>query len=244
LLATGTKLIAECTAGDKIWGTGVNEDDPRARQPARWNGTNVLGWALMEARTMIRRDDAAAAAGSGGGAASAAASAAAAPTAAHAPSQPPSDPAADATAIAAALTQKAATELAAAAALLQTCPFTSEADRETFVEVTAPAPTAGAGAGAGGSLTPAQIKELGQRGTRKEHFLKSVDANVRTVLDEVLRLQKSAKKATAKAIKVISKASSKPPPQPQPQHAKQPKPKSKAAQALSALSAAGSSDGR
>ena len=146
---------------------------------------------------------------------------------------PGPSPSRDAAAIVATLTQKAAAELAAAAELLQTCPFASETDRAAFSEVTAPT----AGAGAGGTLTPEQIKEFGQRGTRKELLLNSVGANVRAVLNEVLRLQKSAKKATAKAAKIISKASSNRQPQ------KQQNPKSKAGAALSALSAGSSGGG-
>jgi len=92
-----------------------------------------------------------------------------------------------------------------------------------------------------GKLTHEQTKALGQRGTRKEKLLKSVDADVKSVLHQILRLQKSAKKASAKAAKAVranANAARKPWPE---QPEKPPQQKSKAAAALSALSAAGTS---
>lgn len=56
LLATGEKLIAEATRNDKIWGIGIDRGDPRVRCPSRWNGANLLGWALMEARAALRHE--------------------------------------------------------------------------------------------------------------------------------------------------------------------------------------------
>lgn len=53
LLATGSRTIAETTKRDAIWGIGVDIGDPRAQVPARWCGTNILGWALMEARAAL-----------------------------------------------------------------------------------------------------------------------------------------------------------------------------------------------
>jgi len=55
LLQTGEKLIAEATKDDANWGIGIDEGDPRAETPAAWEGSNVLGWALMEARAALRR---------------------------------------------------------------------------------------------------------------------------------------------------------------------------------------------
>jgi ribA/ribD-fused uncharacterized protein len=59
LLGTGSKILAEATRNDKIWGIGLNIDEDIS-VPARWKGTNVLGWALMQTRDRLRAEDAAA----------------------------------------------------------------------------------------------------------------------------------------------------------------------------------------
>jgi len=55
LLRTGKRLIAEATMNDANWGIGINTGDPRVQRPAEWEGSNILGWALMEARDALRR---------------------------------------------------------------------------------------------------------------------------------------------------------------------------------------------
>jgi ribA/ribD-fused uncharacterized protein len=52
LLGTGNKVL-EASPVDPVWGIGLSRDDPDARQPARWKGTNLLGFALMEVRHRI-----------------------------------------------------------------------------------------------------------------------------------------------------------------------------------------------
>ena len=54
LLGTGERLIAEMTRNDRNWGTGLDVGHADAGRPERWPGTNILGWALMEARTTLR----------------------------------------------------------------------------------------------------------------------------------------------------------------------------------------------
>ena len=57
LLSTGSKIIAETTKNDKIWGTGFNIGDSDASRPWAWvskGSTNILGFALMWAREMLR----------------------------------------------------------------------------------------------------------------------------------------------------------------------------------------------
>jgi hypothetical protein len=66
LEATGDKVIAEASPMDKVWGIGVGETKAgemveRARGEPRWNGLNLLGKALMEARTVLRAERQAAA---------------------------------------------------------------------------------------------------------------------------------------------------------------------------------------
>jgi len=54
LLATEDWVIAEATSNDRNWGIGLDRGDQRVHNPALWQGTNLLGWALMEARKTLR----------------------------------------------------------------------------------------------------------------------------------------------------------------------------------------------
>ncbi|CAE8719525.1 unnamed protein product [Polarella glacialis] len=54
LLSTGDKIIAEAAPNDRIWGIGMDCSDPRLQDPAQWQGQNILGSALMRARTDLR----------------------------------------------------------------------------------------------------------------------------------------------------------------------------------------------
>ncbi|MEU0130439.1 NADAR family protein [Streptomyces sp. NPDC006289] len=54
LLGTGDRVLVEASPLDRIWGIGLAVDDPRTTEPASWRGLNLLGFALMEARTRLR----------------------------------------------------------------------------------------------------------------------------------------------------------------------------------------------
>ncbi|MFG3601039.1 NADAR family protein [Micromonospora chersina] len=56
LLGTGDRVLVEASPVDRVWGIGLAADDPRAADPARWRGANLLGFALMEARAALRGD--------------------------------------------------------------------------------------------------------------------------------------------------------------------------------------------
>lgn len=53
-------MLVEASPVDRIWGIGLAADDPRAMHPEQWQGLNLLGFALMDARdalqTAIARD--------------------------------------------------------------------------------------------------------------------------------------------------------------------------------------------
>jgi hypothetical protein len=56
LLGTGNKLLVEASPVDPVWGIGLSRDDPDARHPDKWKGSNLLGFALMEVRRRILAD--------------------------------------------------------------------------------------------------------------------------------------------------------------------------------------------
>lgn len=53
LLKTGQRVLVEASPLDTIWGIGLAKDHIHASQPAFWKGTNLLGFALMEARDAL-----------------------------------------------------------------------------------------------------------------------------------------------------------------------------------------------
>lgn len=55
LLSTGNRVLVEASPYDCVWGIGLSADDPDSRDPHKWRGTNLLGFALMEVREEIRR---------------------------------------------------------------------------------------------------------------------------------------------------------------------------------------------
>ncbi|MBB1253501.1 NADAR family protein [Streptomyces alkaliterrae] len=53
LLGTGCRVLVEASPLDRVWGIGLAADDERAADPARWLGLNLLGEALMVARSRL-----------------------------------------------------------------------------------------------------------------------------------------------------------------------------------------------
>ena len=54
LMNTGDHVIVEASPVDKIWGIGLAADSPHAQAPSKWEGLNLLGFALMEVRDALR----------------------------------------------------------------------------------------------------------------------------------------------------------------------------------------------
>lgn len=50
---TGERILVEASPTDKIWGVGLGETDPLILDEKNWKGSNLLGKALMEVRTML-----------------------------------------------------------------------------------------------------------------------------------------------------------------------------------------------
>lgn len=53
LKATGDATLAECAVRDRIWGIGLSMKDLDRLDKAKWNGQNLLGYALMLVRDRL-----------------------------------------------------------------------------------------------------------------------------------------------------------------------------------------------
>lgn len=54
LLATNDEIIAEASRNDRIWGIGIGVKCAKSGKP--WNGQNILGKAIMNARFELRAE--------------------------------------------------------------------------------------------------------------------------------------------------------------------------------------------
>lgn len=54
LLGTGERMLVEAAPRDTVWGIGLGAANEKARDPGQWRGLNLLGFALVEARRLLR----------------------------------------------------------------------------------------------------------------------------------------------------------------------------------------------
>ena len=54
LIDTGEKVIVEASPADAVWGIGLSQNAREASNPMYWKGTNLLGFALMEVRQILK----------------------------------------------------------------------------------------------------------------------------------------------------------------------------------------------
>ncbi len=53
LKSTEDAVLAECAVKDRIWGIGLSMKDPDRLDHSKWNGQNLLGYALMKVRERL-----------------------------------------------------------------------------------------------------------------------------------------------------------------------------------------------
>ncbi len=53
ILSTQDRILVEASPDDRIWGIGLAADNPNIQNPHFWQGTNLLGFALMEVRSRL-----------------------------------------------------------------------------------------------------------------------------------------------------------------------------------------------
>lgn len=54
LLGTGNDVLVEASPLDRIWGIGMSETNANASNPEKWRGENLLGYALMAVRDLLK----------------------------------------------------------------------------------------------------------------------------------------------------------------------------------------------
>ena len=55
LLDTEDAWLVECAYSDTIWACGIRLNEDERFDASKWRGQNILGFALMEVRSMLRK---------------------------------------------------------------------------------------------------------------------------------------------------------------------------------------------
>ena len=55
LLDTGDAYLVECAYSDTAWACGIKLDDDKRHDVKNWRGQNILGFALMEVRSLLKQ---------------------------------------------------------------------------------------------------------------------------------------------------------------------------------------------
>ena len=54
LMASSGQILVEASPYDRIWGIGMKAGDQGIETPMHWKGLNLLGYALMEVRDLLK----------------------------------------------------------------------------------------------------------------------------------------------------------------------------------------------
>ena len=57
LLDTGDAWLVECAHSDTVWACGIRLNEDERFDSGKWRGQNILGFALMEVRSILRKAD-------------------------------------------------------------------------------------------------------------------------------------------------------------------------------------------
>jgi len=57
LISTNDSILVEASPYIRIWGIGLDENSPYTNDPIKWNGQNLLGFALMQLRDKLKSID-------------------------------------------------------------------------------------------------------------------------------------------------------------------------------------------